>query len=113
MANCLFCDMASGKVETSKVHDDDLVFSIRDIHPRAPVHIMVIPKEHISGVPEIGEQHGALLTRMIAVANQLAQKEGISNRGYRLALNCGEDGGQTIHHLHLHLMGGRRLGAEG
>lgn len=113
MADCLFCDIGSGKVEVSKVHDDDMVFSIRDIHPRAPVHLMVIPKEHISGAPDMGEEHGALLAHMVMVANQLAQKEGIANRGYRLAINCGEDGGQTIYHLHLHVLGGRRLGAEG
>lgn len=113
MAGCLFCDMASGKAEASKLHDDELVFSIRDIHPRAPVHLMVIPKEHISGAPDISEEHGALLAHMFVVANRLAQKEGIANRGYRLAINCGEDGGQTIHHIHLHVLGGRRLGAEG
>ena len=113
MADCLFCSMASGKAEASKLYEDDLVFSIRDINPRAPVHLMVIPKEHISGAPDMGEEHGPLLARMLMVASQLAQKEGIANRGYRLAINCGEDGGQTIYHLHLHVLGGRRLGAEG
>jgi histidine triad (HIT) family protein len=113
MANCLFCDMATGKAEATKLHDDDLVFSIRDINPRAPVHFMVIPKEHVPGAPDIGEGHGSLLVRMVMVANQLARKEGIAKRGYRLAFNCGDDAGQTIHHLHLHVLGGRRLGAEG
>ena len=113
MGDCFFCGMATGKVETSKLHDDDLVFAIRDIHPRAPVHLMVIPKEHIAGAPDIGEEHGALLARMFMVAHRLAQKEGVANRGYRLAINCGEDGGQTIYHLHLHVLGGRRLGAAG
>jgi histidine triad (HIT) family protein len=113
MAGCLFCDMATGKAEASKLYDDDLVFSIRDINPRAPVHLMVIPKEHISGAPEVGEGHGALLAHMFMVANKLAQKEGLSNRGYRLTINCGADGGQAIYHFHLHVLGGRRLGAEG
>ena len=113
MPGCLFCDMAAGRIEVTKLHDDDLVFAVRDIHPRAPVHFMVIPKEHISGVPEISEEHGALLARLVTVASQLAEKEGIAKRGYRLAFNCGEDGGQTIFHLHLHVLGGRRLGAEG
>ncbi len=113
MTDCLFCNMASGELEVSKLHDDDLVFAIQDIHPRAPVHMMVIPKDHIAGAPELGEEHGPLLAHMVMVANQLAEREGIANRGYRLAINSGEDGGQTIFHLHLHVLGGRRLGAEG
>lgn len=113
MTDCLFCNMASGELEVSKLHDDDLIFAVRDIHPRAPVHIMVIPKKHIAGAPELSEEHGALLAHMFVVASQLAEQEGIANRGYRLAINSGEDGGQTIFHLHLHVLGGRRLGAEG
>jgi histidine triad (HIT) family protein len=113
MQSCLFCNMAAGRTEASKLHDDDLVFAVRDIHPRAPVHFMVIAKEHIPGVPDIGEEHSALLARMVMVANQLAKTEGIAKRGYRLTFNCGEDGGQIIYHLHLHVLGGRRLGAEG
>jgi len=113
MQDCLFCNMASGRMKVPKLHEDELVFSIRDIHPQAPVHFMVIPKEHISGVPDIGEAHGALLARMMVVANELAEKEGIAKSGYRLAVNCGHDAGQAIYHLHMHVLGGRRLGAEG
>jgi histidine triad (HIT) family protein len=105
--------MASGRMKVPKLHEDELVFSIRDIHPQAPVHFMVIPKEHISGVPDIGKAHGALLARMMVVANELAEKEGIAKSGYRLAVNCGHDAGQAIYHLHMHVLGGRRLGAEG
>ncbi len=113
MQECLFCDMAAGRLEVSKLHDDELVLSVRDIHPRAPVHFMVIPKEHIPSVTEIREQHGALLAHMVQVACTVAKKEGIAGRGYRLAFNYGEAGGQTIYHLHMHVLGGRRLGAEG
>jgi histidine triad (HIT) family protein len=113
MQSCLFCNMAAGRTEASKLHDDDLVFAVRDIHPRAPVHFMVIAKEHIPSAKDIGEEHGALLARMVTVANQLAKTEGIAKRGYRLTFNCGDDGGQVIYHLHLHVLGGRRLGAEG
>ena len=113
MQGCLFCNMAAGRMEVRKLHDDDRVFSVRDINPRAPIHFMVIPKEHIPSVAEIGEEHGPLLVHMVRVARDLARQEGIANRGYRLAFNCGEDGGQTIYHLHLHVLGGRRLGAEG
>jgi histidine triad (HIT) family protein len=113
MQDCLFCNIASGRMEVPKLHDDDLVFSIRDIHPQAPVHFMVIPKEHISGVPDIGESHGTLLGRMMTVANELAKKEGIAKSGYRLAFNSGADAGQAIYHLHMHVLGGRLLRAEG
>jgi histidine triad (HIT) family protein len=113
MQSCLFCNMAADRTEASKLYDDDLVFAVRDIHPRAPVHFMVIAKEHIASVSDIGEGHGALLARMVTVANQLAKTEGIAKRGYRLTFNCGDDGGQVIYHVHMHVLGGRRLGAEG
>jgi histidine triad (HIT) family protein len=96
-----------------KLHEDDLCVAIRDINPRAPVHFMVIPHQHIPTVRELTEDHGSLLARLMVVANRVAGAEGIGERGYRLAFNCGDDGGQTIYHIHLHVLGGRRLGAEG
>ncbi len=114
MANdCLFCRMASGEMAVEKLHDDELCFAIRDINPRAPTHLLIIPRQHIPSVREIEEEHGPLLARMVSAANGLADGEGIGERGYRLAFNCGDDGGQTIYHLHLHVLGGRRLGPEG
>ncbi|HEY8490597.1 MAG TPA: histidine triad nucleotide-binding protein [Dehalococcoidia bacterium] len=110
---CLFCKMASGEMDVSKLYDDAEVFAIRDINPRAPVHFMVIPKRHIPSVAEVGEAEGSLLGRIFSVANQVAQQEGIAESGYRFAFNYGRDGGQTIGHLHMHVLGGRRLGAEG
>ena len=112
-ADCLFCRMASGEMEVPKLHDDDVCFSIRDINPRAPVHFMVIPKEHVPTVRDVQEGHGPLLARLVTVANKVADAEGLGQRGYRLAFNCGDDAGMTIPHLHLHVLGGRRLGAEG
>ncbi len=111
--DCLFCRMASGEQAVEKLHEDELCFAIRDINPRAPVHMMVIPREHIASVRDVREEQGPLLGRMVAVANRLAGAEGIAEQGYRLTFNCGDDGGQTIYHLHLHVLGGRRLGAEG
>lgn len=111
--DCLFCGMASGETAVDKLHEDDVCFAIRDINPRAPIHAMAIPKEHIPTVRDLTEGHGALLARLFSVANKVADAEGISERGYRLAFNCGDDGGQTIYHIHLHVLGGRRLGAEG
>jgi histidine triad (HIT) family protein len=113
-SDCLFCKMASGEMAAPKLHDDALCFAIRDINPRAPVHALVVPKEHIAGVRELDEgRHAALLSRLVSVANRVADGEGIAGRGYRLAFNCGDDAGMTVSHLHLHVLGGRRLGAEG
>ena len=110
---CLFCEMASGAMDVPKLHDDELVFAIRDINPRAPVHILVIPKQHIADARQVGDAHGAALARMFAVARLLAEADGLGERGYRLAFNVGEDAGMTVPHLHMHVVGGRHLGAEG
>jgi histidine triad (HIT) family protein len=100
-------------MEVPKLHDDELVFAIRDINPRAPVHVLVIPKVHIADARHVGDEHGAVLARMFSVARALAEADGLGTRGYRLALNVGEDAGMTVSHLHMHLVGGRHLGAEG
>jgi histidine triad (HIT) family protein len=110
---CLFCRMASGEMDVQKVHEDELVFVIRDINPRAPVHLLVIPKEHIADGRVVEDEHGVVLGRMFAVSARLARAEGLSKRGYRIAFNVGEDAGMTIPHLHMHVIGGRALGAEG
>ena len=112
--DCLFCKMASGALPVEKVHEDDQVFVLNDINPRAPVHMLLIPKEHIESARSLDEaQHGPLLGHMVAVANSLAEERGIKDRGFRLTFNVGEEGGQTIYHLHLHLLGGTKLGPEG
>ena len=113
MPECLFCRMASGEMTVDKLHEDDLCFAIPDINPRAPVHFMVVPREHIPTVADVGDQHGTLLARLMQVGSRLAEEQGIARRGYRFAFNCGDDGGQSIYHLHMHVLGGRRLGAEG
>ena len=113
MADCLFCDMAQGTVPVDRLYDDDLVFAIRDINPRAPRHFMVIPKEHIATAMDVRGEHGPLLSRMITTAVQVAREDGLAESGYRLAFNVGRDAGMTIYHLHLHCLGGRPLGPEG
>jgi histidine triad (HIT) family protein len=105
--------MAAGDIPVEKLHSDDLVFAIRDINPRAPVHCMVIPNEHIATMRDVRESNGPLLGRMFEVASKVAEAEGVRERGYRLAFNVGDDAGQTVYHIHLHVLGGRRLGAEG
>lgn len=110
--NCLFCRMSRGEVPVDRVFEDDQLFAIRDINPRAPVHIMVIPRRHISSAAAITEADAQLLTHMVIAAGTIAQEQGIGDSGYRLVFNVGDDGGQTIYHLHLHLLGGRELGPE-
>ncbi len=111
--DCLFCRMVSGAVPAPRLHEDDAIFAIRDINPRAPVHVLIIPKEHIPTAADIAGGDGPLLARMFQVAGRVAEAEGLAERGYRLAFNVRDDAGMTIWHLHLHLVGGRRLGPEG
>ena len=111
--DCLFCQMAAHEFDADMVYEDDAVFAVRDLHPRAPVHLLIIPTQHIASARDITPEHGDLLARMLVVAKTLAIEEGVHDDGYRLTFNVGEDGGQTIFHLHLHLLGGRRMGFEG
>ncbi|HEY6056811.1 MAG TPA: histidine triad nucleotide-binding protein [Candidatus Limnocylindrales bacterium] len=107
--DCLFCRIVAGEVPATQVHADDHVVAIRDIAPRAPTHILVMPREHIASATELDERHGALLGRLFAVAARVARAEGVAEPGYRLVINAGRDGGQTVDHLHVHLLGGRRM----
>ena len=112
MEDCIFCKIASGKIPSEIVYQDDEVVAFRDIHPLTPVHILIIPKKHIPSVASITEAESPLIGHMVIVGNQLAKKEGVFDRGYRLVINAGEYGGQIIQHLHMHLLGGRRLGGK-
>ena len=105
--DCLFCAIAAGDIPSTQVHADDLVVAFRDIAPRAPTHIIVIPREHLGSAADLTEAHAALLGRLFAVTADMARREGIAEDGYRLTSNVGRWGGQTVNHLHLHLMGGR------
>jgi histidine triad (HIT) family protein len=105
--DCLFCKIVAGEIPSTQVHADDLVIAFRDIAPRAPTHILIVPREHIGSAAELTEAHGALLGRIFAVAADIARSEGIADSGYRLVSNVGRWGGQTVDHLHVHLMGGR------
>jgi histidine triad (HIT) family protein len=105
--NCLFCGIVAGKVPSTKVYEDDLVVAFRDIAPRAPTHILVIPRDHIASAADLTEEHGPMLGRLFATTADLARTEGIADAGYRLVSNVGQWGGQTVDHLHIHLLGGR------
>ena len=111
MSNCLFCKIIAGDIPSTKVYEDELVYAFRDIAPQAPTHILVIPKEHISGMSEVNAENAALVGHCLAVAAQVARAEGLEN-GYRIVSNCGDDAGQTVHHLHFHILGGRKLSLE-
>ena len=106
-ADCLFCRIVAGEIPSTRVHDDDLVIAIRDIAPRAPTHVLLMPRQHIASAADLTEADAPLLGRLFAVAAELARTEGIADGGYRLISNVGRWGGQTVDHLHVHLMGGR------
>jgi histidine triad (HIT) family protein len=105
--NCLFCRIAADEIPSTKVYEDDLVVAFRDIAPRAPTHILVIPRDHIPSAADLTEAHATLLGRLFAVTARIARDEGIAEGGYRLVSNVGRWGGQTVDHLHIHLLGGR------
>ncbi len=107
MSDCLFCKIAAGEVPSTMIHADDLVVAIRDIAPRAPTHILLLPRRHVASALDLTDADGPLLGRLFSVAADVARREGIAERGYRLVANVGRWGGQTVDHLHLHLMGGR------
>ncbi|MGE5443150.1 MAG: histidine triad nucleotide-binding protein [Ignavibacteriales bacterium] len=109
MDDCIFCEIVRRKARADIVYEDALSIAFRDIKPQAPVHILVIPKNHIRTVVESVEEHKPLLGHLIYVANNIAKKEGISQRGFRLVINCGAQSGQTVWHIHIHLLGGRRM----
>ena len=109
-SDCLFCRLVA---EGDHVRSGDGFVAIRDINPRAPTHVLVIPKEHVIDGRYVTGDHGAALARMFEVAAELMRGDGLERRGYRIAFNVGEDAGMTIPHLHMHVLGGRRLGAEG
>lgn len=106
-SDCLFCRIVAGELPSTRVHEDDLVIAIRDIAPRAPTHVLLLPRAHIASALDLTDADGPLLGRLFAVAADIARAEGIADAGYRIVSNVGRWGGQSVDHLHLHLMGGR------
>ena len=109
---CIFCRIVAGEVPSDIVYQDEDFLAFRDVLPKAPTHVLIIPKMHITSVAELTERQQKLAGRLILIAKKLAEKEGIAKKGYRLVINCGPDGGQVVPHLHLHLIGGRKLDAK-
>lgn len=106
--DCLFCKIAAGTIPVERVYEDDLVLAFPDINPQAPQHFLIIPKQHLTSTEEALSEHVPMLGHLLATAAQVAANKQLTN-GYRLVINTGRDGGQTVHHLHLHLLGGRAL----
>ncbi len=109
MPDCLFCKIAAGDIPAKRVYEDDDTVAFRDINPQAPTHILVIPRKHLTSLSHLSEAEDALVGRLIRIAAQLARQEGIAGRGYRLVANCGDDAGQSVEHVHFHLLGGRAM----
>ena len=110
--DCIFCKIASGEIPSEKLHDDGVVFVIADIAPQAPVHLLVIPFEHLASVAEIAEHNAALMRNMTLMGNRAARAAGLADSGYRIVINTGAEGGQSVAHLHMHVIGGRQLSGQ-
>ena len=109
MSDCLFCKIAAGEIPSTCVYDADGVYAFRDINPQAPVHILVIPKAHIGSVAEVNEENSAIVSKCFEAIAKIARAEGLEG-GYRVISNCGDDAGQTVHHLHFQILGGTKMG---
>ena len=106
---CVFCRIVAGEIPSDTLYQDDEVMAFRDINPLAPTHVLIIPKRHIASLADLSDDETPIIGHMARVANQLARQESVAEKGYRLVVGSGEDGGQVVPHLHMHLLGGRRL----
>jgi len=109
MADCIFCKIASGEIDAKKVFEDEDLVAFEDIRPQAPVHILIIPRRHIATVNDLTDEDAELVGRLVLAARRIAAERGIAESGYRLVLNCNRDSGQEVFHIHLHLLGGRKM----
>lgn len=107
--DCVFCQIVAGKLPSEILYQDEEIIAFRDISPMAPVHLLVVPRKHVTCLSELPEADSPLMGHMIIIANRLAKKEGVAESGYRLVINSGQEGGQVVPHLHLHVLGGRQL----
>ena len=109
MSDCIFCKIAAGEIPADLVYEDDQVVGFRDLNPQAPTHVLLIPRRHIASLNELQPEDEAIIGRLYSAAAKVAAQEGFAETGYRTVINCNEDGGQTVFHVHLHLLGGRRM----
>ncbi|BDR67807.1 histidine triad nucleotide-binding protein [Clostridium tetani] len=109
MENCIFCKIVKGDIPSEKVYEDELILAFKDISPSAPTHVLVIPKKHIKNLNELSDNDAKIISHIYIKIKELAQQLDINEKGYRVVTNCGEQGGQTVEHIHFHLLGGRNL----
>lgn len=109
MTDCLFCKMIKGEIKPDTVYEDDEVLAFRDINPQAPLHVLIIPKQHIATINDLQPEHNALVGKLFLAAKQVAVKEGLDQRGYRTVMNCNAEAGQSVYHIHLHVLAGRPM----
>ncbi|WP_336787018.1 histidine triad nucleotide-binding protein [Paenibacillus sp. MMO-177] len=109
--DCIFCKIIEGSIPSTKVYESENVIAFKDIQPAAPVHILIIPKKHISTMNDVTDEDGPVVAELFAAAREIAKQQGIAESGYRLINNVNSDGGQVVYHLHIHLLGGEKLGA--
>ena len=107
---CIFCDIVDGKIPSRKAYEDESVVAFHDVNPQAPIHILVVPRKHVTNLNDLEAGDDALVGSMVRRARDLARETGLAERGYRLVFNCGDDAGYSVYHIHLHLVGGRALG---
>ena len=112
MEDCLFCKIIKGEIPSSKVYEDKEILAFKDINPAAPIHILVIPKKHITSLAHLEKEDEAVVGKIYTVMNQIAEEQGFKENGYRAIVNCGKDGGQEVMHLHFHLLAGKQLGEK-
>ncbi len=112
MEDCIFCKIIRREIPSDIVYEDEEIIAFKDINPAAPIHILVIPKKHIVSLVEINKEDEALIGRIYAVINKIAEGQGVKEKGYRVIVNCGKDGGQEVGHLHFHLLAGKKLGEK-
>ena len=112
MADCLFCKIIKGEIPSNKVYEDDKILAFKDINPAAPIHILVIPKKHITSLAHLEKEDEAIVGRIYGVINKISEEQSVKEKGYRAIVNCGKDGGQEVMHLHFHLLAGKQLGEK-
>jgi histidine triad (HIT) family protein len=108
--SCLFCEIVDGRIPAQKAYEDDDIFAFHDIHPQAPVHVLVVPKRHVTSLLDVSAADDGLLGSLVRTGRDIARELKLGERGFRLVFNCGEDAGYSVHHIHLHLLGGRSMG---
>jgi histidine triad (HIT) family protein len=110
MSDCIFCKIANGEIPSENVYEDDSILGFKDIQPQAPIHFVFIPKKHIETMNDVEDPDAHLMSGLLMACKTIAAKEGLTEKGYRIVINCNSDGGQAVYHIHAHLLGGRKMG---